>query len=345
MLQNLSKNVEWYRSKFIKHIVQKGPFFLQRLLVYLIAKPHIMKYRGPDNLGPEIFETVFFELRTRCNSHCTFCVGSVENEIRPDVHMPFEVFQKGIDNLKSIGFLGRVAFHITSEPLLSESLPKFIAYAREELPNVWLQLLTNGRKLNPRSGKAVLDAGINEITVNYYNDACAENPDLPLPKNIKKFENEVLLQQFAKEDVKTGHGPDPIKGFCVFRYNVNLRRETETLSNQTGSAPNKSKVTERNFLGFCHSPLTDFHITTDGSVSKCSKDVYFSDPMGNIMEQDILAIWTGPRFRAVHQMLLVNDRMKNTMCSGCDYPGFKAIPGDSNTLRRLLKNSIYSDEK
>ncbi len=343
LLQTLAKRFEWYRFRFVERIVQKGPYFLQRALIHIIAKPHIEKYSGPDGIGPALFETVFFELRTRCNSHCAFCVGSVENETRPDEEMPFAVFKQGIDNLKRIGFPGRVAFHITSEPLLSSSLPVFIAYARKELPGVWLQLMTNGRKLNPRSGAAVLDAGINEITFNFYNDACAADPQLPAPENIRKFETEVLIPRFGAENVKPGHGPDPDKGFGVFRYNLTRRRETQTLSNQTGSAPNKAKISGKNFLGFCHSPCTDFHITTDGTVSKCSKDVFFSDPMGNIMEEDILDIWTGERFRTVHRMLLANHRRDNGMCRGCDYPGFKTIHGESNVLRRLLKNAIYSE--
>ncbi|MBF0379440.1 MAG: SPASM domain-containing protein [Magnetococcales bacterium] len=329
----------------VRRIVQKGPYFAQRLIVKQVAKPHIAKYRGKDNQGPEIFETVFFELRTRCNSHCTFCAGSVENEIRPDLNMPFAVFKKGIDNLKDIGFTGRVAFHITSEPLLTPNLPEYITYAREQLPKVWLQLLTNGRKLNPRSGTAVIDAGINEITVNYYDDACAANHDLPLPQNILKFESEVLTKRFTKGEVTTGHGPDPVKGFDVFRYNCNRRRMNEILSNQTGSSPNKSVMTERNFLGFCHSPLTDFHITTDGTVSKCSKDVFFTDPMGNIMEEDVMEIWNGKRFRDVHRMLLANDRNANEMCRGCDYPGFKTIHGKKDTLKRLLQHSIYGHKR
>jgi radical SAM protein with 4Fe4S-binding SPASM domain len=345
MIKTLTKNLVWYRDKLVRHIVQNGPYFAQRLIVKLVSNPHINKYRGVQNQGPEMFETVFFELRTRCNSHCSFCAGSVENEKRPDQHMPFAIFKKGIDNLREVAFEGRVAFHITSEPLLSPDLPAYIAYAREQLPKVWLQLLTNGRKLNPRSGTAVLDAGINEITVNYYNDACAANHDLPLPENIQNFENEVLAKRFTQDELTTGHGPDPIKGFGVFRYNCNRRREKEILSNQTGSSPNKGKVTTRNFLGFCHSPLTDFHITTDGSVSKCSKDVFFSDPMGNIMDEDIMDIWNGIRFRAVHKMLLTNDRNANEMCRGCDYPGFKTIHGKKDTLKRLLQHSIYGHKK
>lgn len=335
--------IKYYRDRLIVKILRNGPFFMKRAIVHLASRPHIEKYCGSDNQGPDLFETVFFELRTRCNSHCTFCAGSVENETRPDKTMPFEVFQKGIANLKKIDFRGRVAFHITSEPLLTKNLPEFIAHAREQLPNTWLQLLSNGRKLNSRTGKSILDAGINEMTINHYNNECADNPYLSLPEGILKFESEVLYKKYSHEDVKSGHGPDPIKGFSVFRYNVIRRRETETLSNQTGSAPNKQVMSEKNYLGLCHSPLTDFHITTDGTVSKCSKDVYFSDPMGNIMDEDMLDIWNGSRFRAVHKMLLANDRTKNDMCNGCDYPGYKNLPGKSNILRKLIQEAIYSD--
>ena len=54
--------------------------------------------------------------------------------------------------------------------------------------------------------------------------------------------------------------------------------------------------------------MTDFHITTDGSVSKCSKDVRFEDPMGNIMNADIMDVWNSSRFIEVRKMLLNNNR-------------------------------------
>ena len=224
--------------------------------------------------------------------------------------MPFEVFQKGIDNLRKIGYSKRVGFHITSEPLLSPDLISFIGYARNQLPNCWLQLLTNGRKLNLQNAEELLNAGINEITVNWYTTDRLK----PIPEKFEKIKTEVLAKKFPLDNILSGHGPGAIEGDKIFRYNVTKRELSEVLSNQGGSSPNKEKIIRNQFLGFCHSPVTDFHITTDGSVSKCSKDVRFEDPMGNIMNADIMDVWNSSRFIEVRKMLLNNDRSGNEMC-------------------------------
>ena len=65
-----------------------------------------------------LFRTVFFELRTRCNSRCSFCAAAVQFEKRPDATMPFDLYAKAIDDLAGIGYEGAIAYHVNNDPLV-----------------------------------------------------------------------------------------------------------------------------------------------------------------------------------------------------------------------------------
>ncbi len=67
-------------------------------------------------LKPEIFDAIFFELRTRCNSKCDFCAASIQNEIRPDISMPFYIYKKAIDELSELNYSNVIAYHTNIEP-------------------------------------------------------------------------------------------------------------------------------------------------------------------------------------------------------------------------------------
>ena len=77
-----------------------------------------------------LFRTVFFELRTLCNSRCSFCAAAVQSESRPDATMPFELYARVIDELARIDYCGQIAYHVNNEPLLVPDLDRFVAHAR-----------------------------------------------------------------------------------------------------------------------------------------------------------------------------------------------------------------------
>jgi hypothetical protein len=224
----------------------RAPTFIKKFLVSWLSKPNISLYEGSDGNGPERFESVFFELRTRCNSQCSFCAASIQNETRSDNEMSFEVFKKGIDDLQKMGYSGRVAFHITSEPLLSKNLFSFVEHARTKLPRCWFQLLTNGRKLNLANAEKLMNVGINEITVNWYTN----EPSKPIPEKFAKIKTEVIAKRYPLENILPGHGPGVDEYKKLFRYNIVKRDISETLSNQASSSPNKKEAIKNQVLGF-----------------------------------------------------------------------------------------------
>lgn len=288
---------------------------------------HIRSFQGGGDAP--LFEAVFFELRTRCNGQCSFCAASVQNDQRPDQTMPFDLFRKVVEDLADLDYSGRVAFHVHSDPLMVQNLDRYVGFAREKLPQAWLQILTNGKALNDKRGNALLGAGINELTVNHYTDDLAA----PLPTNIVQFREEIIPRYYSSEEVAEGYGPDG--GPAVFRFNINRRRQTEVLTNRAGTAPNKVALTGENVFGFCVYPFTQLNITVDGEVSMCCHDFFFQEAVGNVRDRSVMEIWHGAPFRRVRDELLRNDRSRNRICRRCDFFGVRTS-SFSSWLERLL---------
>ena len=281
-----------------------------------IYHPRIIELRIDSGTTP-LFDAVFFEVRTRCNGTCPFCAASIQNETRQDTTMPMKLYIKVINELKDIGFSGRIAYHVNNDPLIFHKLSDFVKYARTNLPSVWIQILTNGKGLTEKKAESLIDAGINELSINYYND----DQTVEVSKKIQNISENVLPRYYKEHQIKTGHGPDT-DNKNIFRFNLFRPMLNTIKTSRAGTAPNK-KFKSGQPRGFCEYPFTQFNITTDGRVSKCCADLYFSDPMGNVKENSLMEIWNGQQFEKVRNLLLEGNRDVIETCSKCDFFGVK----------------------
>ena len=287
-------------------------------------------YRAPD---PRLFDAVFFEVVTRCNSRCTFCAASVQNERRPKTEMTFELYSKVIAELQALGFAGRVAYHVANDPLMFKGLEAFVRCAKEALPACHVQIMTNGLALTPQRGERLLDAGVDEFFVTFYR----RRRDEPLYRHLVEFRDEVLRKRLP---VRRGSGYFSADGSRKLAFKVLPRYLDEVLWSRGGTAPNKAAAPD-DVGGFCRFPWTQFNVTTDGRVSKCCADVFFDDPMGNLQQQTVAETWRGERFGRVRRALLEGHRRLLPNCQGCDYFGL-ANQDIRNPLLRALKYSFLA---
>ena len=236
--------------------------------------------------------------------------------------MDMGLFEKVIGELAELNYDGRVAFHVNNEPLIVPNLEQYISAARAQLPHAWIQILTNGRSLSISRAASLLSVGVNEISINHYNDE--DYLSGRVPEKFDEIRDQVIRQYYPHDAIIGGHGPPANKKDLIFRYNVFLRRETEVMSNRAGTAPNNPGLTGHNVLGFCEYPFTQLNITADGTVSQCCADLYFRNAMGNVRDMTVLDIWYGSAFRKARRALLANDRNGNFLCKSCDFLGVKS---------------------
>jgi len=264
--------------------------------------------------------------------------------------MPFDTYQRVVDQLAALNYSGRIAYHVNNDPLLFRDLEKFIRYASTNVPKANIQVLTNGLALTSAKINMILDSGATELTINHYTDddqilvlAGAKKTESSsqklmdlLPSKYRKIEEQILSWG------KVVHRGDRFnftirKGDHEFRYSLLPSRLTTIKTNRAGTAPNKVEVQTPEY-GFCEYPFTQLNITTDGKVSKCCADLFFDEPMGNVNSTDLEDLWFGQTggFSKVRAGLLEGDRGVRGQCSGCDFYGIKNVNGLFGRLLRGL---------
>ncbi len=104
---------------------------------------------------------IYFELTRYCNFHCDFCPIRVSH--RPNQHMDFSLYQRGIADIAAHGLAPTVGFHVLGEPMLSPHLYDAIAHARSR--GLSTELSTNGSMLTPANTQRLIEAGLSSLSI------------------------------------------------------------------------------------------------------------------------------------------------------------------------------------
>src|SRR3977135_4071041 len=102
---------------------------------------------------------LYLETTNRCNLLCTTCPRTYE-ELEPPADMSWELFRSIVDQVPDIE---RAVLHGVGEPMLVRNLPKMVRYLKER--GTYVLFNTNGTVLNERNGRAMINAGLDELRV------------------------------------------------------------------------------------------------------------------------------------------------------------------------------------
>jgi len=102
------------------------------------------------------------ELTNRCNLHCTICPHRSGERSRPDCDMDLATFKEIIDGTPDLKILLPYQW---GEPLLSPILVPAIEYAAGR--GVRVMVTTNGTLLDERNCRALVDSGLERLTVSF----------------------------------------------------------------------------------------------------------------------------------------------------------------------------------
>src|ERR1700730_13296119 len=102
---------------------------------------------------------LYLETTNRCNLLCTTCPRTYE-ELEPPADMSWALFTSIVDQVPD---LARTVLHGVGEPMLVKNLPKMVRYLKDR--GVYVLFNTNGTVLNERNGRALIDAGLDELRV------------------------------------------------------------------------------------------------------------------------------------------------------------------------------------
>jgi MoaA/NifB/PqqE/SkfB family radical SAM enzyme len=102
---------------------------------------------------------LYLEVTNRCNLLCTTCPRTYE-ELEPPADMSWELFTRIVDQVPD---LTRAVMHGVGEPMLVKNLPRMVRHLKDR--GAYVLFNTNGTVLNERNGRALIDAGLDELRV------------------------------------------------------------------------------------------------------------------------------------------------------------------------------------
>jgi MoaA/NifB/PqqE/SkfB family radical SAM enzyme len=102
---------------------------------------------------------LYLETTNRCNLLCTTCPRTYE-ELEPPADMSWELFTSIVDQVPG---LARCVLHGVGEPMLVRNLPRMVKYLKDR--GVYVLFNTNGTVLSERNGRALIQAGLDELRV------------------------------------------------------------------------------------------------------------------------------------------------------------------------------------
>lgn len=141
---------------------------------------------------------LYLETTNRCNLLCTTCPRTYA-ELEPPADMSWPLFTRIVDQIPG---LQRAVLHGVGEPMLVKDLPRMVAYLKAR--STYVLFNTNGTLLNERNGRALIEAGLDELRVSL--DAA----DAETYKAIrgKDFFRRILRNVRAFRDLQRREGHD-----------------------------------------------------------------------------------------------------------------------------------------
>src|SRR2546429_1526188 len=114
---------------------------------------------GRSGHAPRQPVCIYLETTNRCNLLCTTCPRTYA-ELEPPADMSWELFTSIVDQIPN---LQRAVLHGVGEPMLVRNLPRMVRYLKDR--GTYVLFNTNGTLLNERNGRALIEAGLDELRV------------------------------------------------------------------------------------------------------------------------------------------------------------------------------------
>jgi len=214
---------------------------------------------------PKMFGTIEIETATKCNRKCEYCVNSKYN--RGDNHMNEKLYIKIIHNLKEIGFEGRLSPHFYNEPFLDNKLLKLIYYAKNNIPNLIIDVFTNGDFLTVHTYYKMKHAGVDKFTVTAH-DALT----------YRQISN--LLVKLNVRDISLR------KSYNLYKMNRGGLLDIDTIK-----------------VDYCNYPSNYLIVNYKGEVVLCCNDFFCHHVFGDLKKENIIDVWNSTKFCTIRNEL------------------------------------------
>jgi hypothetical protein len=243
---------------------------------------------------------------------------SLNNTLRAEKEMSWDMYAKIVSDLKSIQYTGKVGLYLFSEPTLDKQLVERVRHLKKEVPKCIPNTYTNGSILTKQMVIDLMEAGMNYLWINAYN----EKDDL----KVEGIVNELKISHphFFGEDVglQNVKATDKIIRFKRAFRDGKPSDSTNYWNNRGGIliGQNHPPLSEPKQTE-CTQPFRQMFLNIKGDMDFCCADWNSIYRFGNIMDHHILELWNNDDIQRARKALKNKRRDLLHMCDKCDCKG------------------------
>lgn len=290
---NFGGRIGWNLQKRLPKLSSESYLKLQFITRNKLQQQYIDYFmKGEQPPQPLV---VNLETINRCNSTCSFCTANKNAEKRPYKRMEDDLFYSIIDQLRDWGYKGHLTLYGNNEPWLDTRIVEFHKYCREQLPDSFIFLSTNGLLLTVDKVKEIIPY-VDQLIINNY---CR---DMKLHDNVKEVYDYAKSHEEEFKDVE---------------LLIQMRYMDAVLTNRAGSAPNKTN-TQKVIKETCLMPYTDMFIFPDGRLGICCCDNFEVTNLADLNEVPLKDAWNSKAYQEL-RTAVKESRAGYPMCKYCDF--------------------------
>lgn len=264
---------------------------------------------------------VDFELSSACNLRCNMCYTITDyfKEMVKKSFMDIELFKKGIDECAAAGVYS-IRLSWRGEPSLHPKFLEAVHYAKvvKKIPNV--SFLTNGVNLEGAVAEAMIDDGVDYISVSFdgtgdiYNSIRKPSIYEEALERLRKF-RELRAKKGKKKPVIRVTSIWPAIAQDIERFKRDLVPVTDKIVCNPYIDFHEGPKPDPNFV--CQYPWQRLTVSSNGSIVNCSGDNCERWDFGNLKNTTLTEAWHSPKMKELREAHMTGKRMEIPSCAVC----------------------------
>ena len=245
-----------------------------------------------------------------CNRKCSFCPRSAPEFEDIKEFISEDLVLKVINELMPLNYAGVIRFSGFVEPLLDKKIFNHIYNFRKFLPEVRIELVTNGDPLNLDRLKKLFKSGLDKLLISAYDGK----------EDVIKFQKLVDECKLNKDQYIIRDRSLPEED----NFGITLSNRSGMMENADFKIPSlKSPLNNP-----CYIPSYTLFFDYLGDVLMCPHDWGKKIILGNLKKENLLDIWFSDKSMKIRKRL-VNSNRKFQPCNVCDVEG--TLMGKANS--------------
>jgi radical SAM protein with 4Fe4S-binding SPASM domain len=311
-------------------------------------KAHFHAAAAPEELRAlfkRSVSNVIIEITSHCNRVCSYCPISTVDRKSKNTVLDATVFERIIDDLRSIDYDGGICLNLYNEPMSDRKiLIRRVSTCRQALPEARIYFSTNGDYLSVDYLKELVAAGLSELYVSVhapagkpYDDAYAITRFNDLSRRINKA---IKVDTVRLGETIQGHATVfgiRINVFATNYYSLGSNRGESVAMEQTAHISRKAP---------CDRPFRDFTISYEGTLFPCcqmfvdTKQHKEKYSVGHISEFDTIFAAYGSKSMSEWRRSLLTFGPKEAPCSTCSEADCAGTPTDVRERKNLHRELV-----